>query len=99
MNMYHARVLQFPCYQPMHGNALGGIMRFVSSKNPISVASLKRRSHGAVVVRHCAGDDVKFVRVHGGWEIAGLSEVVTSAAVAAECNRAVGCKESWAKVY
>lgn len=21
MNMYHARVLQFPCYQPMHGNA------------------------------------------------------------------------------
>lgn len=27
MNMYHARVLQFPCHPPMHGNALKeGIM-------------------------------------------------------------------------
>ena len=24
MNMYHARVLQFPCHSPMHGNAQQG---------------------------------------------------------------------------
>ena len=80
--------------------------RFVSRSNPVSVSSLKRRSVGAVV-RHHNGhwEDVKFTRVHGGWlrqrtDFSGLSpEVVSSATVAAECNRSVGCKESWAKVY
>ena len=79
--------------------------KYVSSRNPVSVASLKRRSIGAVVRRHGGREDVKFVRVHGGWrrereDFTGLSPVmVSSAAVAAECNRAVGCRESWAKVY
>ena len=79
--------------------------KFVSSKNPVSVRSLKRRSAGAVVRRHSAWEDTKFVRVHGGWvrereDFNGLRpEVVTSAAVAAECNSSVGCSESWAKVY
>ena len=80
--------------------------RFVSSKNPISAASLKRRPLGAVVRHHNgAWEDVKFTRVTGGWvrertDFIGLrQEVVTSAAVAAECNRSVGCRESWARVY
>ena len=80
--------------------------KFVSRVNPVSVASLKRKSLGAVV-RHHNGrwEDVRFTRVHGGWlrsreDFAGLSpEVVSSAAVAAECNGAVGCESSWAKVY
>ena len=79
--------------------------KFVSSKNPVSVASLKRRSIGAVAVRHGGREDVRFTRVFGGWlrsRTDVTSErpmVVSSAAVAAECNRAVGCRESWAKVY
>ena len=79
--------------------------KFVSSRNPVSVRSLKRRELGAVVVRHSAWEDVRFERVHGGWrrertDFSGLRpEVVSSVAVAAECNHAVGCKESWAKVY
>ena len=79
--------------------------KFVSSRNPVSVRSLKRKGIGAVVRRHGGREDVKFVRVHGGWtcereDFAGLrSTVVTSADVARECNTAVGCKESWAKVY
>ena len=79
--------------------------RFVSSRNVVSVRSLKRRPAGAVVVRHSAWEDVRFTRVPGGWsrqrtDFAGLRpEVVSSAAVAAECNSAVGCRESWAKVY
>ena len=80
--------------------------KFVSRFNPVSVRSLKRKPLGSVV-RHHNGrwEDVKFVRVHGGWlrereDFSGLRpEVVSSAAVAAECNTAVGCKESWAKVY
>ena len=80
--------------------------KFVSSKAPVSVRSLKRRPVGAVV-RHHNGrwEDVRFTRVTGGWlrereDFAGLRpEVVSSAAVAAECNRCVGCKDSWAKVY
>ena len=78
--------------------------KFVSSKNPVSARALKRRSIGAVVRRH-GYEDVKFVRVAGGWlrsreDFSGLSpEVVSSADVARECNSAVGCKESWAKVY
>ena len=80
--------------------------RFVSSRNVVSARTLKRRSIGAVVVRHHGKwEDVRFTRVHGGWkrertDFNGLRpEVVSSAAVAAECNSAAGCKESWAKVY
>ena len=80
--------------------------KYVSRVNPISVRSLKRRVVGAVVRHHNGSwEDVRFTRVHGGWlrereDFSGLRpEVVTSAAVAAECNRSVGCAESWAKVY
>ena len=80
--------------------------KFVSRRAPVSVRSLKRRPVGAVVVRHNGNwEDVRFTRVHGGWvrertDFNGLRpEVVTSAAVAAECNTAFGCSESWAKVY
>ena len=79
--------------------------KFVSSMNTVSVASLKRKSLGTVAVHHNAREDVKFTRVHGGWrrertDFTGLRpEVVTAAAVAAECNSAMGCSESWAKVY
>ena len=80
--------------------------RYVSSRNPISVRSLKRRPLGAVVVRNWNFGEVRFTRVKGGWlaereDSVWVSpvEVVSSAAVAAECNKAVGCKESWAKVY
>ena len=80
--------------------------RFVSSRNPVSVASLKRRELGAVVRHHNGNwEDVKFTRVHGGWlrsreDFNGLRpEVVSSSVVADECNRAVGCADSWAKVY
>ena len=80
--------------------------RFVSRVNPVFARSLKRRPLGAVV-RHHNGrwEDVKFVRVRGGWlrsreDFTGLRpEVVTSAAVAAECNHAFGSAESWARVY
>ena len=80
--------------------------KYVSSRNPVSARYLKRRAIGAVV-RHHNGrwEDVLFTRVHGGWlrereDFNGLRpEVVSSAAVADECNRAVGCKESWARVY
>ena len=79
--------------------------RFVSCKNPVSVRALKRRSIGAVVRRHSRWEDVRFTRVMGGWvrereDFVGLSPVVvTSAAVARECNMAFGCASSWAKVY
>ena len=79
--------------------------KFVSSHNPVSARSLKRRPSGAVVRRHSRWEDVRFTRVSGGWkrertDFAGLRPtVVSSAAVAAECNGAVGCAESWAKVY
>ena len=80
--------------------------RFVSRVNPVFARSLKRRPLGAVVRYHNGNwEDVKFTRVAGGWrrereDFSGLRPVVvTSAAVAAECNRSYGCKESWAKVY
>ena len=79
--------------------------KFVSRRAPVSAKSLKRKPTGSVVRHHNVNEDVKFTRVSGGWvrereDFTGLSpEVVTSAAVAAECNRAVGCKESWARVY
>ena len=80
--------------------------KFVSSRNPVSARALKRRPTGAVVVHHNgAWEDVRFTRVHGGWlrertDFTGLSPVVVSStAVARECNTAMGCAESWAKVY
>ena len=79
--------------------------KFVSHSNPVSVRSLKRRVVGSVVRHHNVNEDVKFVRVVGGWrrereDFTGLSPVVvSSAAVAAECNHAFGCASSWAKVY
>ena len=79
--------------------------RFVSRVNPVSARVLKRHALGSVVRRHGGREDVKFTRVHGGWvrsreDFTGLRpEVVSSAAVAAECNGAVGCADSWAKVY
>ena len=79
--------------------------KYVSRRNTISARSLKRHELGAVVRHHNAREDVRFTRVVGGWLRARedvTSErpvVVTSAAVAAECNTAVGCRESWAKVY
>ena len=80
--------------------------KFVSSKNPVSARSLKRKPLGAVVVHHNGRwEDVKFSRVNGGWlrervdVTSERPEVVSSADVARECNRAVGCAESWAKVY
>ena len=79
--------------------------KFVSSRNPVSARFLKRRPTGAVVRRHGGREDVKFTRMAGGWlreredVTSERPEVVTSAAVAAECNTAVGCSESWARVY
>ena len=80
--------------------------KYISRNNNISARSLKRRPLGAVVVHHNGSwEDVKFVRVHGGWrrertDFVGLRPtVVSSAAVAAECNHAFGSAESWARVY
>ena len=79
--------------------------KFVSHRNPVSIASLKRKSLGAVVRRHSKWEDLKFTRVAGGWRRERVDvtsehpEVVSSAAVADECNHAFGCSESWAKVY
>ena len=79
--------------------------KYVSSKAPVSSASLKRRPCGSVVRHHSNWEDVRFVRVHGGWlrereDFNGLRPtVVSSADVARECNTAVGCRESWARVY
>ena len=80
--------------------------KFVSRNNTVSARSLKRRPIGTVVRHHNGSyEDVRFTRVHGGWrrereDFVGLRPVVvSSAAVAAECNHAFGCRESWAKVY
>lgn len=81
-------------------------MRYVSQKNPISVKALKRKSLGSVVIHHWTLGEVRFTRVNGGWLSerensvwVSPAEIVSSAAVADECNKAIGCKESWAKVY
>ena len=79
--------------------------KYVSSNNKVSARTLKRKSLGAVVLRHGGREDVRFTRVKGGWlrsrtdVTSERQTVVSSAAVARECNSAVGCKESWAKVY
>ena len=79
--------------------------RFISSCNPVSSKALKRKSLGAVVRRHGGREDVKFTRVSGGWRrertdvTSETPSIVTSSDVANECNTAMGCKESWARVY
>lgn len=76
--------------------------KFVSLNTPISACALKRKAIGSVVLRHWSCGEVRFTRVTGGWraEREGVpAEVVSSAAVAAECNKAPGCKDSWARVY
>ena len=79
--------------------------RFVSSRNPISANTLKRKPIGAIVVRSSGYEDLKFTRVEGGWRrertdvTSEKPTVVTSSEVANECNTAVGCRESWARVY
>lgn len=80
--------------------------RYVSRVNPVSANTLKRKPKGSVVVHRWTYGEVRFTRVNGGW----LAEqedsvwvkpeqVVSSADVANVCNRALGCKESWARIY
>ena len=79
--------------------------RYVSKSNPISVKALKRRPLGSAIIYHGGREDAHFTRIKGGWirvrtDITSETPfVVSSAAVADECNSAMGCKESWAKVY
>lgn len=79
--------------------------RFISSRNTISAKTLKRRPLGSVVIRRSIWESVNFTRVNGGWLRENLDgsfvkpTVVSSADVADECNNAIGCRESWAKVY
>ena len=78
--------------------------KFVSARNPISSNALKRKETGSIVIRHGGRENVKFTRVAGGWlrsrmNISETPTVVSSLAVANECNSSVGCRESWARVY
>ena len=79
--------------------------RFVSQKNPVSANTLKRKTLGSVVIRHGGREAVHFTRIKGGWirvrtDITSETPyIVSSTDVADECNSAIGCKESWAKVY
>ena len=81
-------------------------MRFISRTKPVSARALKRKEIGTIVRHHNGSyEDVEFTRVSGGWRRERVDitdnrpEVVTSAAVAAECNKAFGCKDSWAEIY
>ena len=81
-------------------------MRYVSRRNPIASNTLKRKTLGTVVVHHWSYGEVRFTRVNGGWLAeqedsvwVKPAEVVTSTDVANVCNRAIGCKESWACIY
>ena len=79
--------------------------KYISRNNTVSTRALKRKATGTVVARHYGRVDIRFTRVNGGWcreRVDVTSEnptVVTSADVARECNSAVGCADSWAKVY
>ena len=78
--------------------------KFVSQKNPVSMRALKRKTAGTVVFRHGGNEDVRFTRTNGGWlrermDVTERPTVVSSVAVATECNSAVGCRSSWARVY
>ena len=77
--------------------------KFISQKNPISARALKRKDAGSVVIRHGGREDIRFTRVAGGYkrermDVRESTYVVSSAAVATECNTAVGCKSSWARI-
>ena len=80
--------------------------KFISRKNPVAARALKRRENGTVVVHHNGSwEDIHFTRVSGGWrrervDFFGLTTmIVSSADVARECNMALGCQESWARIY
>ena len=81
--------------------------RDVSSRNPISATSLKRRPLGSVIRHHIENwEDIKFTRVSGGWlreredcVWVKPAEIVSSAAVARECNKAIGDRQSWVRIY
>ena len=78
--------------------------KFVSEHNPVNAHALKRKETGSVVIRHGGRENVKFTRIAGGWrrqrmDVSETPTVVSSAAVAKECNTAVGCRDSWARVY
>ena len=79
--------------------------KFISQKNPISKGAIKRKTAGSVIIRHGGREDIKFVRVNGGWRRERVDitserpSVVSSPAVANECSTVMGCRESWAKVY
>ena len=79
--------------------------RFVSSRNPVSVGTLKRKPIGSLTILRSGYEDINFTRVKGGWKRERIDvsfekpSVVSSVAVADECNKVIGCRESWAKVY
>ena len=79
--------------------------RFISRHNTISPCALKRKEIGTTVVHHNEWETVRFTRTNGGWvrervDVTGETPtIVSSVQVAAECNRAIGCRESWAEVY
>ena len=80
--------------------------RYISSKNPVSASALKRKPKGSVVVHHWTLGEVRFARCVGGWRVEREDSVwvwpaviVSSAKVADEINKAIGCKESWARIY
>ena len=79
--------------------------RFVSKNNTVSVNTIKRKPHGSVIIYHGGREDVHFTRINGGWirvrtDITSETPtIVSSAEVVSECNSAIGCRESWARVY
>lgn len=80
--------------------------RYVSSRNPVSARALKRKPLGTTAFHHNGSwEDVKFTRVHGGWkrervDFVGLyPTIVSSTAVANECNKASGYKDSWVSLH
>ena len=81
-------------------------MRYISRRNTISATCLKRKPKGSVVVHHWTLGEVRFTRCAGGWLAeredsvwVAPAEVVSSVEVAEECNKTIGCKESWAGIY
>ena len=79
--------------------------KFVSSRNPISAKALKRKPIGSLSIIRSGYEDINFTRIKGGWirvrtDITSETPfVVSSVEVARECNKVIGCRESWAKVY
>ena len=81
-------------------------MTFISRRNPIKAAALKRKPVGTTVFHHNGTwEDIKFTRIVGGWlrvrtDITSETPVVVSSSdVARECNHAFGCAQSWAEIY